>query len=135
MKRLLPLILVAMLAMPATAQPRPHQGDKKPQAPKIEEMVSNLTSSQRRRLLKVQEQSHERIDALHATLGTVRDSIRTLMHRDGDNSKTLFPLFDREAALQSAISKAMYQMRLEIDAILTPEQLAELRRAMPKKKK
>ena len=78
----------------------------------------------------MQSLSRERIGKLKAELGEVRDSIRMLMRRDGDNAKVLSPLFDREGALQAQIAKEMYAMRTRIDAILTPEQLKELRQAI-----
>lgn len=107
-------------------------GDNPP--PKIEEMVSDLSVTQKKKLLQVQSLSRERIGKLKAELGEVRDSIRMLMRRDGDNAKALYPLFDREGALQAQIAKEMYAMRTRIDAILTPEQLKELRQAMEKRK-
>ena len=103
-------------------------GDNPP--PKVEEMVSDLSVTQKKKLLQVQSLSRERIGKLKAELGEVRDSIRMLMRRDGDNSKVLYPLFDREGALQAQIAKEMYAMRTRIDAILTPEQLKELRQAI-----
>ena len=111
------------------------QGPRHSKEVKIEEMVSDLSLSQKKKLLQVQEKSHERIGQLKAELDGVRDSIRTLMRRDGDNSRLLYPLFDREGALQVQISKEMYAMRTRIDAILTAEQLKELRQAMEKRRR
>ena len=111
------------------------QGPRHGKEVKIEEMVSDLSLSQKKKLLQVQEKSHERIGQLKAELDGVRDSIRTLMRRDGDNSRLLYPLFDREGALQAQISKEMYAMRTRIDAILTAEQLKELRQAMEKRRR
>ena len=111
------------------------QGPRHSKEVKIEEMVSDLSLSQKKKLLQVQEKSHERIGQLKAELDGVRDSIRTLMRRDGDNSRLLYPLFDREGALQAQISKEMYAMRTRIDAILTAEQLKELRQAMEKRRR
>ena len=98
-------------------------------------MVSDLSVKQKRSLLQIQEKSHERIGQLNNQLKVVRDSIRTVMRQDGDNSKILYPLFDREGALQAQISKEMYTMRTQIDAILTPQQLAELRKALEARRK
>ena len=49
------------------------------------------------------------------------------MEKEGDQSDKLFPLFDREAAIQAEISKEMYTTRQQIDQVLTDEQLAEFR--------
>jgi len=133
-KTILFLIVSLFLSFPLSAQGQHHNGRKDNPPPKIEEMVSDLSLKQKRSLLQIQEQSHERIGQLKAELGEVRDSIRILMRRDGDNSRLLYPLFDREGALQAQIAKEMYAMRTRIDAILTPEQLKELRQAMEKRK-
>lgn len=120
---------------PLSAQETPRHGRKDNPPVKVEEMVSDLSVKQKRSLLQIQEKSHERIAQLNNQLKEVRDSIRTVMRQDGDNSKTLYPLFDREGALQAQISKEMYTMRTQIDAILTPQQLAELRKALEARRK
>ena len=97
-------------------------------------MVSNLSLKQKKTLLEVRERSKDRMDELKAQLNTVRDSIRDYIHREGDNSKVLYALFDREGELQARISKEMYALRLQIDTILTPEQLKEFRQAMEQRR-
>ena len=97
-------------------------------------MVDDLSSSQRKKLIKVQQDAHVKIDALHTQLGQVRDSIRTFSQLDGDNSKLLFPLFDREGMLQAQLSKEMYNLRISVDNILTPQQLAQFRKALQDEK-
>ena len=57
----------------------------------------------------------------------VRTEIRSMMDKEGDQSDKLFPLFDREAALQAQMSKEMYSVRIQIDQVLTQEQLVEFR--------
>ena len=96
--------------------------------------MSNLSLKQKKSLLEVRERSQNRVNELKAQLATVRDSIRDYIHRDGDNSKVLYPLFDREGELQASISREMYALRLKIDAILTPEQLKEFREAIEKRR-
>lgn len=98
-------------------------------------MVSNLSTKQKKNLLEARERSLSRVDQLKAQLNVVRDSIRDYIHRDGDNSRTLYPLFDREAVIQAQISKEMYALRVRIDAILTPEQLKEFRGVLEKQRK
>ena len=136
MKKHILLIALILSAIALPAQPgHPHHGDKHRTPPKVEEMVSNLSPRQRKSLLETRERSHARVEELNARLNAVRDSIRDYIHRDGDNSKALYPLFDREGVLQSQISKEMYSLRLQIDAILTPGQIKELRAALAQRKK
>lgn len=138
MKKYIVFVFVFLFLLhvsPLSAQEAPRHGRKDNPPVKVEEMVSDLSVKQKRSLLQIQEKSHERIGQLNAQLKVVRDSIRTVMRQDGDNSKILYPLFDREGALQAQISKEMYTMRTQIDAILTPQQLAELRKALEARRK
>ena len=54
--------------------------------------------------------------------GEIPVSIILFLEREGDQSRTLYPLFDREARLQVAISREMYATKLRIDEVLTKEQ-------------
>ncbi len=134
MKKYIPLIALLLCVMVLPAQPSHNHGGKRDNPPKVEEMVSNLSLKQKKTLLEVRERSKDRMDELKAQLNTVRDSIRDYIHREGDNTKVLYPLFDREGELQARISKEMYALRLQIDAILTPEQLKEFRQAMEQRR-
>lgn len=138
MKKYIVFVFVFLFLLhvsPLSAQEAHRHGRKDNPPVKVEEMVSDLSVKQKRSLLQIQEKSHERIAQLNNQLKEVRDSIRTVMRQDGDNSKILYPLFDREGALQAQISKEMYTMRTQIDAILTPQQLAELRKALEARRK
>lgn len=135
MKKFIPLIALLLCFVVLPAQPSRHHQGKRDNPPKVEEMVSNLSLKQKKNLLDVRERSHARMDELKAQLSLVRDSIRDYIHRDGDNTKVLYALFDREGDLQALISKEMYSLRLQIDAILTPEQLKEFRDALQKRRK
>ena len=131
-KHLILLLTFSLYLLPLQAQ-NPHRHGEGKNAPvKVEEMVSNLSIKQKKNLLAAQERSHARVDDLRAQLNAVRDSIRDYIHRDGDNSRVLYPLFDREGILQAQISKEMYSLRTQIDAILTPEQLKEFRQTLEK---
>lgn len=136
-KILLFLVLGSSFLLPsAFSQDHPRHGERRCEPPlKVEEMVSNLSTKQKKNLLEARERSHTRVDQLKAQLNVVRDSIRDYIHRDGDNSRTLYPLFDREADIQAQISKEMYALRVRIDAILTPEQLKEFRGVLEKQRK
>lgn len=128
MKKTTLLILVLLLSASLYAQ-RPHgQGGPKPHKPfNVEAVVSDLSAVQKKKLESVTNDSKKRVDKLQAELKNVRQQIRTLMDKDGDNSAKLFPLLDREGVLQAEITKEMYNTRLLIDEILTPDQLKELR--------
>lgn len=95
--------------------------------PKIEEMVSDLSSMQKKRLENVMQDSRKQVEKLQKELGNVRKQIRTLIKKEGNHSEQLFPLFDREGALQAEIAKEKYKTRQQIDEILTKEQLKEFR--------
>ena len=133
MKRIIPFVIVFTFVLPLCAQ---HEGhlEKKPRHD-ISEVVSNLNAVQKRKIDNVSRESKERVDALRKQQHAVRDSIHEFMDREGDQSKDLFPLFEREARLQVAINREMYATKLRIDEVLNPEQRQALRNASRKKKK
>lgn len=94
--------------------------------PDITEMVSDLSSAQKRKLETITKESKERMEPLRKMQASVRDSIGMLMDREGDFSKVIFPLFDRDARLQAEISREMYVTKVRIDQVLTKEQRQEL---------
>lgn len=134
MKQYLVLILFLAMVVPVMAQHPDHRHDGKRQAD-ITELVSDLSAPQKRKIENISKESKERIDALRTRKRAVHDSIHTYLDREGDQSKWLFPLFDREAQLQAAIDREMYTTKLRIDEVLTREQRAALRKATRRKVK
>ena len=65
----------------------------------------------------------------------MRDSIHRYMDMDGDQSQYLYPLFDREARIQTQISREMYATKVHIDQVLTKEQRKELKDNSKRQKK
>lgn len=132
MKRIIVIALAAFLGMQSTdalAQ-RPHREGPKPEArPDITELVSDLNASQKRKLETITSESKERVEKLRNEQKAVRDSIGRYMEMDGDQSKVLYPLFDREAKLQALVSREMYATKIRIDEVLTAEQRKELQSA------
>lgn len=130
MKRTLLIVIILLVGTALPAQP-PDGGRRHhpagPAMPKVEEMVSNLSAVQKKRLEGITESCKKQVDKLQKELDEVRGQIRTLMGQDGDQSEKVFPLIDREAALQSQIAKEMYRTRVQIDQVLTDEQLVEFR--------
>lgn len=130
MKKLIATFFVVLLCGTMLAQ-NPEGGRHKrhgrPAPPKIEEMVSNLSAMQKKKLETITTNCKSKTDKLQAELKTIRAKIRALIEKEGDQSDKLFPLFDREAAIQAEISKEMYNTRQQIDQVLTEEQLAEFR--------
>ena len=126
----IPLLAMAIVAVtPAMAQ----RGDAKREAPRdITQIVSDLSVSQKKKLDAINEDSKARVGVLRARQKAVRDSIAMYIHRDGDQSKVLYPLFEREAQIQCNISREMYSTKLKIDAVLTPEQRRQVRDAYHK---
>ena len=127
MKRIATLLLTLSLVVTVMGQQRPEHSRRHKEPPKIEEMVNNLSAIQKKRLNTVMENSRKEVDRLQAELDKVRKQIHQLTKKDGDNTEQLFPLFDREGDLRAEIAKEMYRTRLQIDEILTKEQLVELR--------
>ncbi len=133
MKRYIVALLLLAIALPVAAQ-----HGKKPHGKKhheITELVSDLSSAQKRKIEEIGKQSRERVLTLRNQQKAVKDSIAMFIDREGDNSTVLYRLFDREASLQVSISREMYDTKLLIDQILTPQQREELRRSLSKDRK
>lgn len=127
MKKHIVAILLLALTLPLAAQQHDgRQPDKKRRAD-ITELVSDLSAPQKRKIENISKESKALIDDLRQQQNAVRDSIRLFMDREGDQSTRLYPLFDREAQLQVAVSREMYATKLRIDAVLTADQRAALR--------
>ena len=125
--KLIIIVVLALLALnPVMAQRgRAKEGRQRD----ITEIVNDLSPSQKKKLDAINEESKARVGALRARQKAVRDSIAMYIHRDGDQSRVLYPLFDREAQIQASISREMYSTKLKIDAVLTPEQRRQVRDA------
>lgn len=126
------LILVAAMVATTTLlaqQPEPRQGKGKHRQPDITELVSDLTDKQKRSIDAITAESKERVAKLRAQQKAVRDSIAIYMDREGDQSKSLHPLFDREARLQSLVSREMYATKVQVDKELTPAQRQQLKQS------
>ncbi len=129
------IVLTIMLAasLPLMAQHEGKRPDKK-NRPEISEVVGDLSAKQKHKVDNITKESKERVDALRKQQHAVRDSIDMFMEREGDQSKVLFPLFDREAQLRAAVSREMYTTKTRIDEVLTKEQRECLRKACGKDK-
>lgn len=130
MKKLYVILFTLLLGGSLLAQTeggKHRQRPGRPEPPKIEEMVSDLSAIQKKKLETITKECKEKTAKLQKELDNVRTNIRTLMNKEGDQSNKLFPLFDREAALQAEVAKEMYSTRQQIDQVLTEKQLAEFR--------
>lgn len=126
---LLALLLgLTLMAQPPEGKHRSHH--PRPEPPKVEQMVSNLSAIQKKRLETISDECKQDMDKLEKELNSVRQKIRSLMETDGDQSDKLFPLIDREAQLQAQMAKTMYRVGQQIDRVLTEEQLTEFRARM-----
>lgn len=140
MKRIVLLALVSLFTFQCTlsyAQNPRHGGphDRQGRRPDITKIVSNLSDAQKEKLETLMEASRQRVDKLRRQQQAVRDSIALYMDRDGNQSKKLYPLFDREAKLQVEISREMYNTKVRIDEVLTKEQRQQFRQASKEQKK
>ncbi len=118
------LAAFVLLLSPAIAQNH-KQKDHGPRRD-ISEMVSDLSQSQKKRLDAISEESKTRVNSLRAQQKAVRDSISMYINMEGDHTNEIFPLFDREANIQRAISREMYTTKVRIDEVLTPKQRKQL---------
>lgn len=109
-------------------------GNKERNHASITELVDDLNASQKRKVEAISKASKERVDALRKQKHAVCDSISVLMDKEGNHSKELNPLFEREAELQVAINREMYDTKCRIDEILTPDQRGRLREACKREK-
>ncbi len=107
---------------------RPYR-EQQSKRPDITKFVSNLTDDQKAKLEAITDESHQIVDHLRAQQKTVRDSIAIFMVREGDQSSKIYPLFEREAKIQTAISREMYATKVRIDEVLTKEQRQQFRKA------
>ena len=119
------IIFLSTLAAPLTLQAGDHPGKKKT-LHRIERIVTDLTTTQKKKIEQLSKESNERLQKLEMQQRRVRDSIRMYMDRYEDNSSTLFPLFDRESRLQAEINKEMYRTKTSINKVLTPQQHEKL---------
>jgi len=140
MKKKIATYLVAILACTMLFAQSPNEfghGKKhhKHEPPKIEEMVSNLSAIQKKRLETITQESKKQVDKMQAELKSINSQIRKLLDAEGDQTNTLFPLFEREAQLKLEINKEMYRTRQQINNVLSKEQLKELRERMKSDRK
>lgn len=140
MKRILSITVIAAVALQCSlcfAQRPQREGRERHhgQRPDITELVSDLSSSQKSKLETITADSKKRVDGLRKQQKVLRDSIGSLMDREGDQTKALFPLFDREAKLQAEISREMYTTKVRIDQVLSVDQRKELKTNGKKHKK
>lgn len=133
MKKIVIITLLFVTALPAIAQREGKRGERRHRD--ITEMVSDLSASQKRKIDAIGKESKERVGAMRQQQKQVRDSIAMYMDRDGDQSRALYPLFEREANIQVSINREMYTTKRRIDEVLTASQRDELRQAMKKRKK
>ena len=131
MKKKIATYLVAILACTMLFAQSPNEfghGKKhhKHEPPKIEEMVSNLSAIQKKRLETITQESKKQVDKMQAELKSINSQIRKLLDAEGDQTNSLFPLFEREAQLKLETNKEMYRTRQQINNVLTKEQLKEL---------
>lgn len=134
MKKTLSLAIV-ILACTALVAQKPSVERREQKRPDITQLVSNLTDSQKAKLETITSESRQRVDKFRARQKAVRDSIALYIDREGNQSKYLNPLFDREARIQADISREMYATKVRIDKVLTKEQRDEYQKASKQHRK
>lgn len=89
---------------------------------RVAKCVKDLSSKQKRSIDEISSKYCNELKAIKSELKGVRDNIHTLMADKKDNSEKIFPLMEREASLNLKLNKAMYQMKVELDEVLTADQ-------------
>lgn len=120
MKRIIALIALSV-AISTICYAQPNHTHQKA----IEQFVSGLSVSQKKKIEQLHKQQHNEIAQLRMSQRRVRDSIDMYNDLYGDYSKILYPLYEREAKLQVEISKHFYEKKVALDKILTKEQHKE----------
>lgn len=132
-KNIIIAFILISFAMPVIAQ---RDGGKRPEKkrPDVTELVNDLSAIQKRKIETITNDSRQRMESLRAQQRAVRDSIGIYMDREGDQSKQLYPLFERDASLRVAISREMYSTKVAIDQVLNADQRRELKAALKSRK-
>ena len=132
----LPLIgLLVYFMMPSIAGAQDCNNDKNYQVETISKFVSNLSVRQRRQMDAISKENAEEVTALKQQLRKVRKSIGVVMSSKGDHTNEIMPLFEQEASLELQLHKLMYQMKVQVDEVLTEEQYQELTTKANQKRK
>lgn len=127
MKRILSVLLLSLaIASPVVlrADDHPHKQKKCPSD--VASIVTDLSAAQKKKIEQISKEGKERIHQLEGLQRQVRDSIRMYMDKYEDNSKILYPLFDREGKIETDINKEKYRIKTAINKILTPDQHKQL---------
>lgn len=127
-------VIVVLLTISLSGFAQQKVEHKRSQEFKIENFVDDLSSEQKKKIDDISSQYMNRISKMRQELKSLRDSIRTISDKYGDNTKTIFPMYEREAKIQTEISKEMYRMKLQLDKVLTKEQYNALHSNLAKKR-
>lgn len=133
MKHIILSIAALTIALTASAQQTKNHKWEKERVP-IEELVSDLSPTQKTRIDVVTRRSKKIIDEYRQELQAVRDSVRLYMNMPGDQTAIIFPLYDRQSRLYNAINKEYYRSKLAIDEVLTTEQYNALKKKIEEDK-
>lgn len=118
--------LLVVLSVGSNAQDRVPPPKEENPAESVSRVVKDLSIRQKRQIDAIADEYGDNIKAMRAQLCVKRDSIHFYMSQKADYSAVMMPLMDREAALQAHINKEMYRMKVELDAVLTPQQYAPI---------
>ena len=127
MKRILSVLLLSLaIASPVVLRADDHPHKQKKCPPDVASIVTDLSAAQKKKIEQISKEGKERIHQLEGLQRQVRDSIRMYMDKYEDNSKILYPLFDREGKIETDINKEKYRIKTAINKILTPDQHKQL---------
>lgn len=130
------VILIALFLLVSVSGFSQQKGEhKRSHDFKIENFVDDLSADQKKKIDDISAQYMKRIRSMRSDLHAVRDSIRTLSDQYGDHTKLIFPMYEREAKIQTEISKEMYRMKLKLDKVLTRAQYDVLHEKLAKRNK
>ena len=129
MKRIV-ILLISIMVITTICDAQTCKAPQKTSPKLIEQFVSDLSLSQRKKIEQLHKECRTEITALRIAQRKVRDSIATYNDLYGDHSKILYALYEREAKLQVELSKQFYAKKVALDKILTKKQHEEFIRNM-----
>lgn len=125
MKRFILIIFALTLATGSFAQ-----GHHNHKMPNMDEMVSNLSPTQKRQLEKIHDDLKTNEEVIKKKLKAVREEIHNLMDQYGDNTPKMNKLLEQESALQLKLNKLQYQAKVQCDKVISKEQYSEFRQKL-----
>lgn len=126
-------LLLALLALPLAAQPGPDRGSRPDSRPERIARALQLTEVQKATIQGIRAKHHPALTLRRDAVQHARIDLRTALQDPATPEPRLRALYDKAAAARFDLILAQRSVRLEVQAVLSPEQRAratELREHM-----